>query len=299
MSCRMGRDTGKTAPGCDVIYVSSTCSRKRRISEAVAELAEGGFRNIELSGGTVYYKGFEEDLLRLRDRYALHYLAHNYFPPPESDFVVNLASADSLVRQRSLEHLAGAIDFCRRLEIGRFGFHAGFFVDPDVAMLGRTMTCDAIGDRDACKARFCEGVRELRSHAGRDVVLYVENNVCSRDNHDRFAGHPPFMGLRFRELREIADATGCRILFDVAHLYVTSVSMGLDFAEEMRRFMRSDYLHVSDNDGLRDLNRELDKEGTIFSQLRRYPLRGRTITLEISSSPAGLRRSLELLAVLD
>ncbi len=282
-----------------MIHVSSACSRMRRIGEAVAELAGNGFHNIELTGGTAYYDGFEEELLRLRDRYRLSYLVHNYFPPPRTDFVVNLASADSLVRERSLEHLAGAIDFCRRLGIDRFGFHAGFFVDPDVSMLGGTVTGDGIGDRVASVARFCQGVRELRSHAGRDVTLYVENNVCSRENYDRFGGAPPFMGLCFRELSEIAAATGCRILFDVAHLHVSSVTMGLDFPREMQQFMAgTDYLHVSDNNGLRDQNRGLDQNGAILSHLRRYPLGNRTITLEIYTGLDALRRSVERLAAL-
>ncbi len=283
-----------------MIFVSSACSGKRRIGSAVTELAENGFCNIELSGGTVYYKGYEEELLRLRDRYRLRYLAHNYFPPPRTDFVVNLASTDDRIRQQSLAHLRAAIDLCRRLGIDRFGFHAGFFVDPRVSMLGGTVTLSAENsDRQECKRRFCQGVEELLRHAGGDVTLYIENNVYSRDNHDRFGASPPFMGLRYGELHDAAAATGCHILFDVAHLHVTSGSMGFDFAGEMARFMAAtDYIHVSDNDGLRDQNRELAENGAIFSQLRRYSLQERIITLEIYDDVRALRRSVELLTTL-
>ena len=36
------------------------------IKESVQELSENGFVNIELSGGTRYYVGYENDLLKLK-----------------------------------------------------------------------------------------------------------------------------------------------------------------------------------------------------------------------------------------
>ena len=38
------------------------------------------------------YANFEIDLLELKDKYNLNYQCHNYFPPPQQDFVLNLAS---------------------------------------------------------------------------------------------------------------------------------------------------------------------------------------------------------------
>ncbi len=49
-----------------MIYVSSSCSKQKSIHAAVLELAEKGFRNIELSGGTEYYLGYEKDLSELK-----------------------------------------------------------------------------------------------------------------------------------------------------------------------------------------------------------------------------------------
>ncbi len=280
-----------------MIFVSSACSRRQWIREAVAELAGHGFRNIELSGGTGYYDDLEYDLLRLRDRHGLNYLIHNYFPPPKSDFVINLASPDRRLRERSLAHLIGTIDLCRRLGIDRYGIHAGFLVDPDLSMLGGQISGQKIADREDCFQRFVTALRQLVRHGGDEVRVYVENNVCSRTNRDCFGGDVPLMGLRFREMEEIRGATGCGILCDVAHLFVTSCSLGLDFPCELAQFMATaDYLHVSDNDGLEDQNRELHEEGIIFSQLKGYPLRDRIITLEIYEGYDALQHSLDLLS---
>ena len=75
-----------------MIYISSSCIKAKTIKESVTILAEAGFKNIELSGGTQYYSSFETDLIKLQDKYGLNYQLHNYFPPPPNHFVLNLAS---------------------------------------------------------------------------------------------------------------------------------------------------------------------------------------------------------------
>ena len=44
-----------------MIYISSSCIKAKTIKESVTILAEVGFNNIELSGGTQYYSSFETD----------------------------------------------------------------------------------------------------------------------------------------------------------------------------------------------------------------------------------------------
>ena len=77
-----------------MIYISTACVRHKKISDSVKELAENGFLNIELSGGTDYYEGYIDDLLELQKKYKLNYICHNYFPPPKEHFVLakNIAS---------------------------------------------------------------------------------------------------------------------------------------------------------------------------------------------------------------
>ncbi len=72
-----------------------------KIRDSVQELAENGFQNIELSGGTEYYENFERDLIELKGEYNLNYRCHNYFPPPKKPFVLNLASLNDETFQMS------------------------------------------------------------------------------------------------------------------------------------------------------------------------------------------------------
>ena len=60
-----------------MIYISSSCIPNVKIKDSVQALALNGFKNIELSGGTHYYEGFENDLLEPKHKYNLSYRCHN------------------------------------------------------------------------------------------------------------------------------------------------------------------------------------------------------------------------------
>ena len=98
-----------------MIYISSSCVKHIKIKDAVQDLVNNGFKNIELSGGTEYYNGFEDDLLELKNKYNLNYICHNYFPPPKEHFVLNLASLDDEIYNKTFEHLKNAIELSKKL----------------------------------------------------------------------------------------------------------------------------------------------------------------------------------------
>ena len=85
-----------------MIYVSSGSVSGDRITDRVETLARAGFHRIELSGGTKYYENYLKDLLGLQQRYNLDYLVHNYSPPSQEDFVLNLASPNDEIREKSI-----------------------------------------------------------------------------------------------------------------------------------------------------------------------------------------------------
>ncbi len=277
------------------IYISSAASRRKRIGEAVAELAEHGFTHIELTGGTRYYPEFENDLLMLRDKYSLYYLAHNYFPPPCDDFVLNLASDDEEIYRQSLDQLKRSLDFCRHLDIPRFGFHAGFFVAPTTETIGQKMTSKPLPDQSHCLRRFSAAVKELVQASG-SVTLYVENNVYSQENYSVFGDTLPFMGLRYNDFFSLLPGEGCKALLDIAHLYVTATTLGFSFSEELAMFLeKTDYVHLSFNNGYADQNHGISERAGLFRGLDVRALRNKTVTLEIYDGIDVLHRSKDLI----
>ncbi len=282
-----------------MIYVSSHCSRKKSIIDVVVELAEHGFKNIELTGGTQYLPGFEEKLIRLKEKYKLNFLVHNYFPPPQKDFVINLASLEDEQYQASLHQLQTAIDCCNRLGVDRFGFHAGFFLDFQVAMLGQSIGRKKLNNKNASIQRFVDGYSKLKEYAGDQVALYVENNVYSKRNYSLYGQELPFMLLGIEDYKQLQKKIDCNLLLDVAHLYVTAHSLGRDIQHEFKEMLQcTDYIHISNNDGHEDQNKGLLESGSLYALLQRNDLKGKTITLEIYDGLDSVRRSQELIAVL-
>ena len=140
-----------------MIYVSSSCVKYKKIQDSVVALVNHGFKNIELSGGTEYYDGFEDDLLELKARYNLNYICHNYFPPPKCSFVLNLASLDNEIYEKTLNHLVHAIELSKRLDAKKFGFHAGFLVDIKVSEIGQKISKNDLYNK--CPAIPCSNYR--------------------------------------------------------------------------------------------------------------------------------------------
>lgn len=281
-----------------MIYVSSSCSKQKRIGPAIRELAEHGFRNIELSGGTEYYEGYEEDIFDLKEKYNLNYLVHNYFPPPKEDFVLNLASLDDAIFERSLEQLRKSIRLARLLSTDKFGFHAGFYVDIGVNEIGKAVSARHLCNTKQAYERFCKGFNLIKDES-KGIDIYVENNVYSKTNFSIYGLQNPFMLTSPAEYRELQQHINFKLLLDVAHLYVSSRSLGFDFNLHLDQMsMETDYVHLSDNDGWHDQNAEFISDSKLLNKIKKKYLKDKTITLEIYTGIKGLRASFDHVAAI-
>ena len=264
-----------------MIFVSSSCSKHKKINYSVKELAENGFRNIELSGGTEYYDNFENDLLELKYKYNLNYRCHNYFPPPKDAFVLNLASLNDETFQRSLDHLYNAIDLTSKLGADKFGFHAGFFIDIKLNEIGKKLSKDDLFDKNQAIERFCKAYNIVKKKA-KNIKLYIENNVFSKSNFNTYLGENPFMMTNFKDYEYLKKKIDFSLLLDVAHLKVSAKSLGLDLNKEFEKMLdASEYVHISDNDGFHDQNKQLTDTSAIYKILEKSNTSNKDFTLEV------------------
>lgn len=274
-----------------MMYVSSACLKHDRIKDTVDELARNGFKNIELSGGTKYYERYEEDLFELKDKYNLNYLLHNYFPPPKQDFILNLASLNNEIYQKTLEHYEEAISLSRKLGAKRFGFHAGYFIDFNTKEVGNKISLTELYNKEKSIKRFCEGYNYLKEKT-KDVELYIENNVLSHANAKTFKGQCPFMLIDYKGYEKLSSVIDFRLLLDVAHLNVSVNSLNMDFQEQLDKMISiSDYIHLSDNDRLHDQNMCFSNDSNILSILKDQNLNNKTVTMETYGSIADIKLS--------
>lgn len=266
------------------MYVSSSCVKAVSIREAVEKLVAAGFKNIELSGGTRPYPALEEDLLFLKRELGVRFLCHNYFPPPLENFVLNLASLNEDVFKRSMDHVNTALELSARLGADKFGVHAGFLIDIPLNEIGESIGSKKLFDEKAAMDRFVDAVKILQTKAGPlGIDLYIENNVLSDVNYSNFGNVNPFFACHKDDVEKLLERVpGIKLLADLAHLKVSCKTLGLDFEEQARYMLNStDYIHLSDNDGLSDSNREIAEDSSLLGLLKKMDLKNKIITFEV------------------
>jgi len=263
-----------------MIYISSSCISAKKIKDAVLALVQNGLYHIELSGGTDYYTGLQDDLIELKEKFDIHYIVHNYFPPPKQHFVLNLASLDDTIYYNSINHYIQAIELSKKIQSPCLGLHAGFLIDIHKDEIGKKIHYKPIFNKEKAINRFIEAYQILKDIAG-DLDLYIENNVFSFSNKQTYKENPFFLTCS-EEYLELKKYINFKLLLDVAHLKVSAFTHQLSFIEEFQKLSCvSDYWHLSGNDGKSDQNKALSADTLLQSALNQCSIENLNIvTLE-------------------
>lgn len=265
-----------------MIYVSTACLKRNRISEVLKEYGENGIKNIELSGGTEYYQDIELDLKKYKKMYDLKYACHAYFPPPKENFVVNLASCNEKIYRQSIEHYEKCIEMLDRNDIRVLSIHAGFLVEITTETIGKRVVNPIIYNEKESYARFIEAYRHMAKLCKENNIdFYLENNVLSRENYEEFNNHNYFMMTDYASIMKMKEELDFNLLLDLAHLYVSSHTLGFSYdeqCEKIRPYIK--WLHISENNGIVDQHKPLVGENEIARKLNELSKINVNITLE-------------------
>ena len=277
-----------------MIYISTGGFSQKTAYEAVLEFIQERISGIELSGG-LHDPEAKANLQSLQGDLLLQ--IHNYFPPPEEPFVLNLATLNQEIALISLDHVKRAIRLAAELGQSIYSFHAGFLMDPKLEELGRKIQSRSLFTRKDCLLRFIERVNLIDEYAQSfGVKILIENNVLSAKNLSEFKANPFLMATADECIYVMNQtSTNVNLLVDVAHLKVSATSLGfdpVDFLQSCNKWIAA--YHLSDNDGTRDSNESISRGSWFWPHLRRdlsY------YSLEIyNTSPAELLRQRDLAA---
>lgn len=238
-----------------MLYITSYCSKSPSITEAVKAFAELGFTNIELTGGTIYDNYCENELWKLKEKYQLHFLLHNFFPPQKNSFVLNLATRDHEVRSLTVNLIEQAIALTQKMSGNLYGIHAGYLYDfaPQKGKDGLFVI-----KKGGTNSR--DHFYETLSHIGDTILpkgfkLAIENAFPAYgENSYSFLTTPEDI-FYFMQFCERYPDIG--ILLDFGHLNVASYYCGFDKRPFLDKLF-SDYphkifeVHMSQNNGVRD-----------------------------------------------
>lgn len=261
-----------------MIFVSTSCfAIKQGLVDRLRIYQQHGLMAVELSQGVTVTKDDLEQLQELPGTF----LVHNYFPPPANPFVLNLASKDATIRQRSIEFACNALNLCSQLRIPFYSVHAGFVTDP--TSFGTTSfifpTPTSLDEKPLAAKRFRTSLEKVLDHAqGLGLQVLIENNVCTKDLRGKLLFQTADEILRlFRDL----PSPHLGLLLDTGHLNVTAHTFSFDrmrFVERVAPHIRA--LHISDNDGTEDSGTPVCVGSWVLAVLQRSEFRAFPIVVE-------------------
>ena len=234
----------------------------------VSQLREAGLEAVELSAGA-WAPDLKAQLTLAAGGMTVR--LHNYFPPPQVPFVLNLGSLDDEVGRRSLEQAHTALEWSKELGSPVYSVHAGFRLDPSPTELGGMIRHRVLPDRDEVMDCFLERVHTLARGAEQlGIRLLLENNVVSQVNLQA-QGEDAFLMTTPLECEEVMHRTpdNVGLLLDVAHLKVSANSLGYDPVEMFERC--NDWVgayHLGEDDGESDTNEPVRKDSWFWPHLR-------------------------------
>ncbi|MEO9873143.1 sugar phosphate isomerase/epimerase family protein [Ekhidna sp.] len=188
-------------------------------------------------------------------------LPHNYFPPPETPFVLNLASQNEAILELSRNHCKQGIELASHCRLKYFSAHAGFCLDPSPESLGEKLLQPEYINRETNWDTFIDSCLMLSEEASkRDVQFLFENNVLMQTNM-RTDGVNPLLCVEPWEILKVfqyVSTESLGFLLDTAHLKVSAKSLDFDMNEAVKELSHQiGYIHHSDNDGIKDSNEPL------------------------------------------
>ncbi len=263
------------------IYFSTGGEKQTNACEFAKNIIKNDYRFIELSGGM--HDPFLDEALKELIKLNARIMLHNYFPPPKNPFVMNLASENFEVIEKSMSLAKHAIQLSKQVSSHYYAIHAGFLFDPQPADLGNVISRAATIAPERGLEIFAKNVLKLHRYAEEsEVSLLVENNVISGPNLQKFNINPFLLTSKIGIL-EFIQATDNKvgILMDLGHWKVSSRSLGFDAKKELKevnKFIKG--YHLSENDGITDQHKSFDESAWFLDELHKNI---DFVTLEIHS----------------
>ena len=272
------------------VYVSTNCFQDRSPNGILAAVRQGGWTHVEFSGIRASAAKAISLCRRLRSE-GVEVMLHNYFPPADEPFVLNLASLDLEVLRRGRRHCEEAILLSAELGAPFFAAHAGFAADLPPSLLGdpegqQRFHKDRKGVRSekGAKEVFAESVKWLTDFGKRHGVRFLVENHVAAEALGSDAARSLLLCLEAEDFVALAKEVGEEsfgILLDVGHLRCTARVLGFSKKEFCRAL--SSWIcafHLSENDGRQDSHQPFDARSWFLDFVGSLPRAVATLELD-------------------
>lgn len=266
------------------IYVSTTCLGYKKVTDVLRKYKDEGIKNIELGSTHIYEKNIENYIENYLSDLNCNFIIHNYFPPPQKEFVMNLASANKEILDLSIKQVKKAIDLCNKLGSPLYTLHAGFRINLRPKELGKKIEADEIIRYNVAFNIFVNSLKEILNYTtDKNVKVAIELNVPSGFNIVN--GKNKFLLLceywEIENLFKKINSLNLGLLLDLGHLKVASHWLKFNkdwFVDKVANKVFE--IHIHENNGRQDLHLNIDENSWCLDVINKKIFRNTPICLE-------------------
>jgi len=235
-------------------YISTILSTKKKLPETIEYLCGAGFRNIELTGNISYCNNIESVLKEYIINENCDFLIHNYIPFEAKPYVINLASSNKAIIDKTIIHIKKAVTLLLSINRYYYSLHPGYFYD----------LLPIIQDNFFIK----ENYRQNNIVSFYNMLLFINEKILKKnftlaienlhpkekDDTYSFICTPEDI---MRYLQFIRNIPNYGLLLDLGHLNIASEKLGFNkfhFLDELfSKYSKKIFqIHISDNNGEKD-----------------------------------------------
>jgi len=191
---------------------------------------------------------------------------HNYFPIPKKSFVINIASFDKSIRERSIKHIKTAIDFCNKIDGKLYTFHPGFLTDPQGSNISDQNYDFQWDERQLNNTNYKQAKRnmyraldEVAAYSKSKNIRVAIETEGSLNKKDHLLMQRPEEYEEFMENYSLSDIG---INLNIGHLNLAANAFDFkrsDFIDLIQNYIAA--MELSHNDGVEDQHQPLQPDG--------------------------------------
>jgi len=230
------------------------------LREVLEYCEKNGIMHVEFSAPHPV-QSFESirELFREYKEKGFQFILHNYFPPQEEDFVLNISSKDSTILDLSRQLVSDSEKLARVAEAPVYAIHAGYLADacaqPD-GMFKFNKTKNKYSECLDAAAKFINSI--IQEFDNQKVALALENLFPGKDKYALFCS--------IDEIKEMMSLMPPQVglLLDLGHLNISANLMGFNKFKFIDKYLsefgdRLYEVHCSENKGEKDEHLPLEK----------------------------------------
>jgi len=252
-------------------FLSTSLCRNKEIDTSINECGKLSEKYVELSAP--HPKQSVDKIKQIIKKYlneGYNFTLHNYFPPPEKSFVLNIASDEKEVITDCKDLILKALDLSIEANAKVYGIHAGYLSKAKAKSDGTFEFDENYSSYEKSLQSSIKFINSISENFEKNKVkLLIENLFpsiarnsslfCSLDEiNDLMQGVPRSVGL----------------LLDLGHLNISSNILNFNREEFLNNFLdkysdRLYEIHISENNGIKDEHKALESNSWQFEALKK------------------------------